>query len=171
MPNSKNPFDPSAMTDAMKAQAQQIWLAGLGAFSKAQQDGAKAFEKLVSDGISMQRKAQETAEEKIAEATERAQQAAEQFKERASGQWGKFEGIFEERVAKALHRMGMPSVMDLQALQARVEALEAQLGGTPANSASKTSARASRATSPARKTAAQRAPTKTAARKAAAKKK
>ena len=165
MPNSKNPFDPSAMTDAMKAQAQQIWLAGLGAFSKAQQDGAKAFEKLVSDGISMQRKAQETAEEKIAEATERAQQAAEQFKERASGQWGKFEGIFEERVAKALHRMGMPSVMDLQALQARVEALEAQLGAATAGNAPKASARPSRTASPARKSA------KTPARKAVAKKK
>ena len=44
MTAKKNPFDPSAMTDTMKAQAQQIWLAGLGAFSKAQQDGAKAFE-------------------------------------------------------------------------------------------------------------------------------
>ena len=167
MPNQKNPFDPSAMTDAMKAQAQQIWLAGLGAFSKAQQDGAKAFEKLVSDGMSMQRKAQETAEEKLAEATERAQQAAEQFKERASGQWGKFEGIFEDRVAKALHRMGMPSVMDLQALQARVEALEAQLGAraTPA------AARPARAPAAARKTASRSTPTKTSARKAATKKK
>ena len=157
MPTPKNPFDPSAMTDAMKAQAQQIWLAGLGAFSKAQQDGAKAFEKLVSDGISMQRKAQETAEEKLAEATERAQQAAEQFKERASGQWGKFEGIFEERVAQALHRMGMPSVMDLQALQARVEALEAQLGAASVSHAPKASARASRAAAPSRKTAARKA--------------
>ena len=123
----KNPFDPAAMTDAMKAQAQQIWLAGLGAFSKAQQDGTKAFEKLVHDGISMQRQAQSTAEEKIVEATQRAKQAAHQINERASGQWDRLEGMFEERVAKALHRMGMPSIQDLLALQARIDALEAKL--------------------------------------------
>lgn len=166
MPTPKNPFDPSAMTDAMKAQAQQIWLAGLGAFSKAQQDGAKAFEKLVSDGISMQRKAQETAEEKLAEATERAQQAAEQFKERASGQWGKFEGIFEERVAKALHRMGMPSVLDLQALQARVAALEALLASSASAAAGHP---AKRATPAPRKAAPKTGTARTSARKPATK--
>lgn len=129
MTAKKNPFDPSAMTDTMKAQAQQIWLAGLGAFSKAQQDGAKAFEKLVHDGISMQRQAQSKAEEKIAEATHRASQAAQQLNERAGGQWDRLEGLFEERVAKALHRMGMPSIQDLQTLQARIDHLEAQLKG------------------------------------------
>ena len=66
--STKNPFDPAAMTDNVKEQAQQIWLAGLGAFSKAQQEGTKAFEKLVSDGITMQRKVHTTAEEKLAEA-------------------------------------------------------------------------------------------------------
>ena len=64
--STKNPFDPAAMSDNVKEQAQQIWLAGLGAFSKAQQDGTKAFEKLVSDGITMQRKVHTTAEEKLA---------------------------------------------------------------------------------------------------------
>ena len=54
--STKNPFDPAAMSDNVKEQAQQIWLAGLGAFAKAQEDGTKAFEKLVSDGITMQRK-------------------------------------------------------------------------------------------------------------------
>ena len=137
MTDKKNPFDPAHMTDAMKAQAQQIWLAGLGAFSKAQQDGAKAFEKLVHDGISMQRKAQSTAEEKLAEATQRATQAAQHLNERASGQWDRLEGLFEERVAKALHRMGMPSIHDLQSLQARIDALEAQWHTAPKATAKK----------------------------------
>jgi poly(hydroxyalkanoate) granule-associated protein len=149
MTDKKNPFDPAHMTDAMKAQAQQIWLAGLGAFSKAQQDGAKAFEKLVHDGISMQRQAQSTAEEKLAEATKRASQAAQQLNERASGQWDRLEGLFEERVAKALHRMGMPSIHDLQTLQARIDALEAKLHAgpktAPQKAAAKTPAKSKRA--------------------------
>ena len=69
--STKNPFDPSGMSDNVKEQAQQIWLAGLGAFAKAQQDGTKAFEKLVTDGISMQRKAHAATEEKLAEATQK----------------------------------------------------------------------------------------------------
>lgn len=116
------------MADNVKEQAQQIWLAGLGAFSKAQQEGTKAFEKLVSDGITMQRKAQLTAEEKLAEATHKVSQVAHQLNERATGQWDKLETIFEDRVAKALTRLGIPSAAELHALHARIEELEKQVG-------------------------------------------
>ena len=152
--STKNPFDPAAMSDNVKEQAQQIWLAGLGAFAKAQQDGTKAFEKLVSDGISMQRKAQSTAEEKLAEATHKATQAAHTFSERATGQWGKLEGIFEERVARALHSLGIPSAAEIQALHDRVASLEAQLGKKPAT---KAPAKTPPKKAPAKKTAAKRA--------------
>ena len=138
--STKNPFDPAHMTDNVKEQAQQIWLAGLGAFSKAQQEGTKAFEKLVTDGITMQRKVQQTAAEKLAEATEKATLAAHTLNERATGQWDKLESIFEDRVAKALNRMGMPSAQDLHALEARIAAIEAQLGGKT-TSAKKTTAK------------------------------
>jgi poly(hydroxyalkanoate) granule-associated protein len=157
--STKNPFDPAAMSDNVKEQAQQIWLAGLGAFAKAQQDGTKAFEKLVSDGITMQRKAHSTAEEKLAEATQKATQAAHSLSERATGQWGKLEGIFEERVAKALHSLGLPSATEMKALHARVAALEAQLGTAKAKTTKAT------ATKPAAKTAAKKTPAKKAAKK------
>jgi poly(hydroxyalkanoate) granule-associated protein len=160
--STKNPFDPAAMSDNVKEQAQQIWLAGLGAFAKAQQDGTKAFEKLVSDGITMQRKVHTTAEEKLAEATQKATQAAHTLSERATGQWGKLEGIFEERVARALHGLGVPSAAELKALHARVAALEAQLGAKPKaapKSAAKPAAKA------AAKPAAKKAPAKKAAKK------
>ena len=147
------------MSDNVKEQAQQIWLAGLGAFAKAQQDGTKAFEKLVSDGITMQRKAHTTAEEKLAEATQKATQAAHTLSERATGQWGKLEGIFEERVARALHSLGLPSAAEMKALHARVAALEAQLG------TSKPKATKATTTKPAAKTTAKKAPAKKAAKK------
>ena len=151
--STKNPFDPAAMSDNVKEQAQQIWLAGLGAFAKAQEDGTKAFEKLVSDGITMQRKVHATAEEKLAEATQKATQAAHTLSERASGQWGKLEGIFEERVAKALHSLGLPSAAEMQALHARVDELEAKLSA-------RTKAASKTATKPSVKPAAKKAPAK-----------
>jgi poly(hydroxyalkanoate) granule-associated protein len=158
--STKNPFDPSAMSDNVKEQAQQIWLAGLGAFAKAQEDGTKAFEKLVSDGITMQRKVHSTAEEKLAEATQKVTQAASTLNERATGQWGKLEGIFEERVAKALHSLGLPSAAEMKALHARVAELEAHLGTKP-----KAAAKAKTTAKPTIKTAAKKAPAKKTAKK------
>ena len=56
------------LSHAVKESAQQIWLAGLGAFSKAQDEGGKVFESLVKEGVNMQRKTQTVAEERITEA-------------------------------------------------------------------------------------------------------
>jgi len=158
--STKNPFDNAAMSDNVKEQAQQIWLAGLGAFAKAQEDGTKAFEKLVSDGITLQRKVHNTAEEKLAEATQKVTQAASTLSERATGQWGKLEGIFEERVAKALHGLGLPSAAEMRELHTRVATLEAQLGTKP-----KPTAKPRAATKSAAKTAAKKAPAKKIAKK------
>ena len=157
---NKNPFFDPAATDKVKEQAQQIWLAGLGAFAKAQQDGTKAFEKLVTDGITMQRKVQSTAEEKMAEASQKVSQVAHQFNERATGQWDKLEHIFEDRVSKALTRLGIPSAQDMAALHARIAALEAQLAkaAKPASAPAKKVAtkKVAAKKSPAKKTAAKK---------------
>ena len=157
---TKNPFFDPAATDKVKEQAQQIWLAGLGAFAKAQEDGTKAFEKLVTDGITMQRKVQSTAEEKMAEASQKVSQAAHQFNERATGQWDKLEHIFEDRVSKALSRLGIPNAQDMAALHERIAALEAQLGKTakPASTTAKKVAtkKVAAKKSPAKKTSAKK---------------
>jgi poly(hydroxyalkanoate) granule-associated protein len=113
--------------DRIKDSAQQIWLAGLGAFAKMQQEGSKAFEALVKDGAGMQKKTQQAAEETLSQAQQRMAGFASEFGTKAAGQWGKLENIFEERVARALEKLGIPSAAEMAALQARVEALEAQL--------------------------------------------
>jgi poly(hydroxyalkanoate) granule-associated protein len=114
-------------TDRIKDSAQQIWLAGLGAFAKMQQEGSKAFESLVKDGLGVQKKTQQAAEETLAQAQARMAGLANEFGTKAAGGWGKLENIFEDRVARALEKLGMPSAQEVAALQARVDALEAQL--------------------------------------------
>jgi poly(hydroxyalkanoate) granule-associated protein len=126
------------LASSVKDSAQQIWLAGLGAFSKAQAEGGKVFEALVKDGVGLQRKTQAAAEEKISEATSKmttmangitakATGVATDITAKATGQWDKLENIFEERVAKALSKMGMPTAKEVQALAKRVDELSAQL--------------------------------------------
>ncbi len=108
---------------SVKDSAQQIWQAGLGAFTKAQAEGAKALETLVKDSVSIQRKTKAAAEEKISEATSKMSTMATDISSKASGQWDKLENIFEERVAKALNKLGVPSAKDVSALIARIDEL------------------------------------------------
>ena len=151
------------LSSTVKESAQQIWLAGLGAFSKAQEEGGKVFEALVKEGLTIQRKTQAVAEEKITEATSRVTTMASDIGSKAQGQWDKLENIFEDRVAKALAKLGVPSARDLEALSARVDALAKGSKAAPAKAAAKPAAKA-----PAKRAAAKKAaPAKAAAKPAA----
>jgi poly(hydroxyalkanoate) granule-associated protein len=119
------PSQPTA--EAFAPPAQQVWLAGLGAMAKAQEQGNKAIEALLSDGLAFQRKSQAEAQQRLQEATERLGHLASGFGPSTSGRVDKLEHLFEDRVAKALHRLGMPSLLDIQMLSERVAQLESQL--------------------------------------------
>jgi poly(hydroxyalkanoate) granule-associated protein len=119
-------FD-SALAGTVKDSAQQIWLAGLGAFSKAQEEGGKVFEALVKEGSALQRKTQAVAEEKIGEVTSRMSTMAGDVTAKAGQQWDKLESIFEERTSRAMKKLGVPAAKDVEALVRRIDALEAQV--------------------------------------------
>ncbi|MEN9538875.1 MAG: hypothetical protein RLZZ126_1110 [Pseudomonadota bacterium] len=125
--SSKSPLDNLPLPGAVKDSAQQIWQAGLGAFTRAQAEGSKAFEALVKEGVAIQKKTQGMAEEKFAEATSRMTAMAGGLTAKATGHMDKLEGIFEERVAKALNKLGVPSAKDVNALIERIEALNASV--------------------------------------------
>ena len=127
--SSKSGFD-SALAGAVKESAQQIWLAGMGAFAKAQAEGGKVFETLVKEGVSLQRKTQSVAEGKISEVTSKVSNMASMAGEvgaKAGQQWDKLESIFEERVARSLNKLGVPSAKDVNVLIARIDALSKQV--------------------------------------------
>ena len=96
----------------IRESANQIWLAGLGAFAKAQAEGGKMFESLVQEGEAMQNKARKTAEETLSE-----------VKSKATGTWDKLEQVFEDRVARALHSLSVPTRKDVDSLARRVAEL------------------------------------------------
>ena len=145
----------SQLASSVKESAQQIWLAGMGAFAKAQEEGGKVFEALVKEGLSLQKKTQGMAEEKISEVTGKMSAMAETVSTRAGQNWDKLESLFEQRTAKALGKLGVPSAKDVQALGARVDELAAALAKLTRGA-------------PAKKAAAKKAPAKRAPRKAAA---
>lgn len=162
----------SQLASSIKESAQQIWLAGLGAFSKAQAEGGKVFETLVKDGLGLQRKTQAAAEEKISEATSKMADMASGITSKATGQWDKLENIFEDRVAKALNKLGVPSAKDVQALVKRVDELSKQVQKSSAKPATapKAAVKSVTPTVVKKATAVKTAAVKPAAKRAAARK-
>ena len=149
-------FD-SALAGQVKDSAQQIWLAGMGAFSRAQAEGTKVFETLVKEGATLQKKTSSAAEEKITEVTSKMSTMAGDVQARAGQHWDKLETIFEERTAKALNKLGVPSAKDVDALMARIDALGAKIAKLSKSAPAK-SAPGAAAKTPVKKATAKRAP-------------
>ena len=117
----------SKLLQSVRESAQEIWQAGLGAFAKAQQEGTKMFEMLVKEGEGLSKKTRSIAEGRINEVTGNVSKVASQFSSKAQAQateaWDKLEQVFEDRVARALNRLGVPTQRDVQTLAKRVEEL------------------------------------------------
>ena len=146
------------LSGTIKDSASQIWLAGLGAFAKAQEEGGRVFDALVKEGMTIQRKTQSVAELwRISEATSRMASMASGLSSKATGQWDKLESIFEERVARALKKLGVPSAREIEALAARVDELNRHVGrmnakgGKAATTAARAPAKKAARKQPARK--------------------
>ena len=133
-------FD-SALAGSVKESAQQIWLAGMGAFAKAQAEGKQVFDALVKEGASLQKKTQSVAEERFGDVTSKMTSMADDVTAKAGKQWDKLESIFEERTAKAMKKLGVPSAKDVQALVDRVDALAAQVAARTRTATKKTAAK------------------------------
>jgi len=115
----------SQLANSVKESAQQIWLAGMGAFSNAREEGTKVFETLVKEGQNLQKKTQGLAEDKINEVTGKMSAMADTVTAKAGQNWDKLESIFEQRTAKAMNKLGVPTAKDVDALVQRVDQLAA----------------------------------------------
>ena len=113
------------MAQTVLDSSHQIWLAGLGAFSQAKQEGAKLFETLVKQGENLQDRTKRAASETAAVAREAATVKAKEMQQMAGGTWDKLEQVFEDRVARTLSKLGVYTQNDVQQLAKRVDELAA----------------------------------------------
>ena len=105
----------------IRDSATQIWLAGLGAFSKAQQEGAGFFNSLVKEGEAVQKRTKQAAGQTVDDIRGR----VAELRNNATGAWDKLENVFEQRVARALHSLNVPTKKDIDHLSRRVVELTA----------------------------------------------
>jgi poly(hydroxyalkanoate) granule-associated protein len=113
--------------DDVKVSAQKIWLAGLGALAVAEEEGSKLFKNLVREGEKYGEVGKETVKTGVSGAKKGFDEAATKAKKSAEETWSKIEGGLDERLAKTLHRIGVPTRDEISALSRRVEELTAAL--------------------------------------------
>ncbi|MEB2314639.1 MAG: phasin family protein [Xanthomonadaceae bacterium] len=107
--------------------AQQIWSTGVKALGRAQQESTRLFEALVKEGANVEKKTRSLASGKVNAVRGSVENRVEQVKDRAADTWDRLEKVFEERVQRALVRLGVPGRDELQALIQRVDQLNARL--------------------------------------------
>lgn len=146
----------------VKESAQQIWSAGLAAFAKAQNNSGKAFDSLAEEGARIQKKTQASTEERLGAVASRMSDMAGEVGTRAGQHWDKLESIFEDRVARALNRLGVPSAQDVAALHARLDALTQALKAQGGSVSATTPAPATAAAPAAARKAPRKTPVRTA---------
>ena len=139
------------LSRSLSESAQQIWLAGVGAFGRAQAEGTKLFDSLVKEGSNFEQSARKFAGSQAEVVRDAVESKVDQARERAVDTWDRLEKVFEDRVQKALVKLGVPGRADVTGLSRRVDALTSELrrqGGKTARTA---------AAPPVRKTKAQAA--------------
>ncbi|AOY87624.1 poly(hydroxyalkanoate) granule-associated protein [Marinobacter salinus] len=121
--NDKKPESDPQLAAKIKGSARQIWLAGLGAYTKAEEDTGRFFDRLVQEGEQLENKTRGVVEKQIKSVEDR----VGGVRERATGTWDKLEHLFDERVSGALRRLGIHRREEIEALERRIEALESEL--------------------------------------------
>lgn len=124
----------------VKASAHKVWLAGLGALAVTEEEGAKFFKRLVERGEAFE----ERNRERFGKVRESVEEGVRDVRSEAEGLWERLSGSFDDKVADALHRLGIPGREEIHKLTRRVEQLTQkvdELKPRPTASTRKTSAK------------------------------
>jgi poly(hydroxyalkanoate) granule-associated protein len=118
--------------------AQDIWLAGVGAFGKAQQEGGKMFQALVNEGSALQGRTRKIASGAAGDMRGAVEGSANQIREQAQESWGRLEQVFERQVSTALAKLNIPGRKEFEELARRIEDLSKDVRKTTIGTGVKT---------------------------------
>jgi len=107
----------SQLSAKIRISANRIWLAGLGAFSKAQKEGTRTYDALIEEGEIAQKQAKKAAERAFRDIKAKASESWDQLS------WPSLQHVFEDGVARVLHSLSIPTRKDFDALSHQVAEL------------------------------------------------
>ena len=99
---------------------KQIWLAGLGAFSRAEEEGNKLFDSLVKVGEELESKTVDIADQTVEKVSEKARESMTDTKD-------KVEKLIDNSVHHSLNRIGLVTLKDVQHLERLILQLHAKV--------------------------------------------
>ena len=111
------------LADRIKDSARQIWLAGLGAYTKAEEDTGKFFERLVQEGEDLENRTRGAVGRQVKAVEDRVGEVRDQ----ATGTWNRLESVFDQRVSRALDRLGIPTPGRVRDLEQQVSTLQEEV--------------------------------------------
>lgn len=126
----KTDKDGSSWMGEVEKYSRQIWLAGLGAYSKISNDGSKLFETLVKDGEKAEKLTKVEAQKQLDDVkntSKSAKSRVDDVKDLAVGKWNELEEAVDKRLNSAISRLGVPSRSEVQALHSKVDQLTRQI--------------------------------------------
>lgn len=111
--------DKKDLQNELKESASKIWLAGLGALAAAEEEGSKLFKNLVEKGEKWESKGRRT----VNDVRDNVQEKVDEAKDKASSTWDQVNERFDDMLAGALKRFGVPAREEIATLTKRVEEL------------------------------------------------
>ncbi len=125
----KSDGQPTALAE-VKVYARKIWLAGLGAYAKVGREGSEYFKELVKTGQDVEKEGKKligVQREAANSQIDGVKSEVTSLKGKVEVQLDKVEKAFDQRVASALNRIGIPSKHDVETLSAKLDELTALL--------------------------------------------
>jgi poly(hydroxyalkanoate) granule-associated protein len=123
-----------AAQEQLLQAAQQVWLAGMGVIARAQKEGPAALQEAVAEGIRQFSQSGTTAQRRVRDVLEAAQETLQSRVGGARGQaqetWDNLEALFQSRVQRAMHQLGVPTAAEIRELSRRVAELNESVNAT-----------------------------------------
>ena len=116
-----------AAQEQLLQAVQQVWLAGMGAIARAQKEGPAGFQEAVAEGIKLFSQSGTTAQRRVRDVLGAAQETLQSrvggAREQAQDTWDNLEALFQSRVQRAMHQLGVPTAAEIRELSRRVSEL------------------------------------------------
>jgi len=125
--NDRKDFDLKDLPDEVTGRAREIWLAGLGALSRLEQEGDKVFESLVERGKDYEDKRSQQLQEATENFRKQQESLTQDVSKRLDDATKSVEKAVSDTLSGTLGRIGVPSRDEVRGLSRRVGELSEKL--------------------------------------------
>ncbi|MCF6288373.1 MAG: phasin family protein [Proteobacteria bacterium] len=115
------------VTNEIKNSINNLWLAGLGVASLAQKETIKAYDSLIKEGKTLEKKSNKLAKQ----VSNKAEKRLSNIRKIADKQFDKVENLFgnkiDNRIENVLKKLNIPTIKDIKGLGSKVDSIAREM--------------------------------------------